>query len=388
WSSNNKKIDEFIKNAQKSEKYYDKIIEWIPFERLSNIKPIGEGGFGIVYSANWFDGKRKYLSENKKIKLTREEECKVALKGLKEGDFLEEFKASYECQLKKYSVEKYAIETYGITFDPINKKYMMVLEYADKGVLREYISKNFLKWEERIEILCSISDNLNHIHKQEICHRDLHSGNIIMTSVWDFKDLKISIYPLGNRIVVVSQVSQDAKNKSNIEPKIIDLGFSRKIGDATDNKIFGIEDYIAPEILFGSAQNYTKASDIYSLGVIMLEMSIGKSSELQPRFSSGGVQNCAETSDIYGLVISEMSTRKSSELRLELPNCYKQLAERCMHKEPSKRPTAEELYNELQEWKGILKKEENELDYKQRRIKLEFLNADKIDSVFSITLQE
>ncbi|CAG8737383.1 27279_t:CDS:1, partial [Dentiscutata erythropus] len=87
-----------------------------------------------------------------------------------------------------------------------------------------------------------------------------------------------------------------------------------------------------------------------------------------------------------------MSTRKSSELQLEFapgtPNYYKQLAESCIHKEPSERPTAEEVCKKLQEWKGILKKEENELDYKQRKVKLEFVNAVEIDSISSITLQQ
>ncbi|RIB20359.1 hypothetical protein C2G38_2035316 [Gigaspora rosea] len=217
-------------------------------------------------------------SENKKIKISREQNCIVALKSLKDekdGDFLKEFKAFYECQLKRYDVKKYAIETYGITYDPNKKKYMMVFEYGDKGSLKDYISKNVLKWQERIEILCSISENLSHIHKQEICHRDLHSGNIIMKSVWDFKDLYINIYTFGNLIIAVPQVLDENTNKSNIEPKIIDL-----------------------------------------------------------EFASG------------------------------TPNCYKQLAEKCMHEDPSKRPTAEEVYKTLQEWKkrkGIFK-EENEFN--------------------------
>ena len=38
---------------------YDGIIEWISFDRLVNIKKIGEGGFGSIFSATWLDGIRE-----------------------------------------------------------------------------------------------------------------------------------------------------------------------------------------------------------------------------------------------------------------------------------------------------------------------------------------
>ncbi|RIB29038.1 kinase-like domain-containing protein [Gigaspora rosea] len=45
---------------------YEDAIEWIPFNRLSNIELIGKGGFGFVYSAIWLDGIRK-IEEIKNI---------------------------------------------------------------------------------------------------------------------------------------------------------------------------------------------------------------------------------------------------------------------------------------------------------------------------------
>ncbi|CAB4422499.1 unnamed protein product [Rhizophagus irregularis] len=32
-------------------------LEWVPFDRFTNIEQIGEGGFSKVYSATWIDGK-------------------------------------------------------------------------------------------------------------------------------------------------------------------------------------------------------------------------------------------------------------------------------------------------------------------------------------------
>ncbi|EXX74792.1 kinase-like domain-containing protein [Rhizophagus irregularis DAOM 181602=DAOM 197198] len=42
----------------------------------------------------------------------------------------------------------------------------------------------------------------------------------------------------------------------------------------SDNKIYGVLSYIAPEVLNGDP--YTTSSDIYSFGVVMAELSSGK----------------------------------------------------------------------------------------------------------------
>ena len=67
------------------------MIEWIPFDRLNNIKKIGEGGFGSVFSATWLDGIRKINN----YKRAREQSSVVALKTLSSSkenstDFLKE----------------------------------------------------------------------------------------------------------------------------------------------------------------------------------------------------------------------------------------------------------------------------------------------------------
>ncbi|CAG8495450.1 4800_t:CDS:2 [Ambispora leptoticha] len=35
-------------------------IEWIPYDLLTNIELLAEGGFGIVYRAEWLDGRIPY----------------------------------------------------------------------------------------------------------------------------------------------------------------------------------------------------------------------------------------------------------------------------------------------------------------------------------------
>jgi serine/threonine protein kinase len=68
----------------KIEKYYDIIVEWIPYNQFNSIKEIGKGGFATVYLAIWKDGPLKCTHTNnnneKEYKRTPNEE--VTLKCL------------------------------------------------------------------------------------------------------------------------------------------------------------------------------------------------------------------------------------------------------------------------------------------------------------------
>src|SRR2546425_1163407 len=49
WTSGNIYIDNFIQEAQLSAKNEDHVLEWIPYNRLTNIKYLAKGGFSTVY---------------------------------------------------------------------------------------------------------------------------------------------------------------------------------------------------------------------------------------------------------------------------------------------------------------------------------------------------
>ena len=46
--------------------------------------------------------------------------------------------------------------------------------------LRKYLKNEFLNltWNEKLQLLNSITDNLDTIHSRKYVHKDLHSGNI------------------------------------------------------------------------------------------------------------------------------------------------------------------------------------------------------------------
>ena len=58
WTSGNETLDELIKNTQLKaiEYHYSNHIQWIPYDNLTNIEKIGEGGFANISKATWLNG--------------------------------------------------------------------------------------------------------------------------------------------------------------------------------------------------------------------------------------------------------------------------------------------------------------------------------------------
>ena len=75
----------------------------------------------------------------------------------------------------------YFIRFYGITKDPETNNFVMVMEYAKDGSLRQYLNKNFNSMDQFIKfnILKEIVRGLGSIHEEGLIHQDFHCGNIL-----------------------------------------------------------------------------------------------------------------------------------------------------------------------------------------------------------------
>src|ERR1700753_4103944 len=73
------------------------------------------------------------------------------------------------------------VKFYGITKDPETNNFMMVMEYAQCGSLRQHLNNSFnsLNWIDKLENLFYIAAGLKEIHKKGLIHHDFHCGNML-----------------------------------------------------------------------------------------------------------------------------------------------------------------------------------------------------------------
>ncbi len=228
----------------------------------------------------------------------------------------------------------FALEFYGVTKDPETKEFIMIVKFADEGNLRSNLSTNFnnILWKDKILYLLDLLFDLKNLHSLQYCHKDLHSGNILQQEGSSY---------------------------------LVDFGLSRPADEQkSDDKVYGVLPYIAPEVLNG--EPYTKASDIYSLGVIMTELSSGK-----PPFYD-------KKHDLS--LVLDICNRLRPEFGKGTPEFYKKLAYRCMNANPNQRPTISELFDIFDFWwdsDAEANKDVKKFGYYGREIKEAFEQADK-----------
>ncbi|EXX56704.1 Cdc15p [Rhizophagus irregularis DAOM 197198w] len=301
WTSGNKDIDEFIQQSQLNAVHYTKYLEWIPFEKFQNITYIAEGGFSKIYSAEWPEGYIDHWDIENQKWYREQYYSKYALKSLdNSSDICSDFLNEIKSHLQIYFVD--IVQCYGITQDPNNKEYMMVIYYCNDGNLRNYLnkSKNYIKYGSKMFDLQRIARGLLDIHNAEKVHKDFHSGNILFSSI----------------------------------PYISDLGMCRPANikqTVKEEGIYGVLPYMAPEVLRG--QQYTKAADIYSFGMIMNE------------FLSEEIPFNDIPHDEFLAI--EICKGLRPTISKDMPKLLADLIIKCWNAEIKNRPTIKELYQTL-----------------------------------------
>jgi eukaryotic-like serine/threonine-protein kinase len=187
------------------------------------LSPLGSGGFGTVYLAEdtWID---------KKVAL------KVAHRqhGLDFGQLLREPRLLASLNHPNIVSVLTAEKEEGIFF--------IVMEYVPGETLESIIIREgALDVARALDYTCQICNALDHAHGQNVIHRDLRPGNVLVTE---------------QGLV-----------------KVADFGTSRVLEIAAHGTtVIGSPPYMAPEQFHGKA---VFASDVYSLGVSMYQLLTG-----------------------------------------------------------------------------------------------------------------
>ncbi|RHZ74817.1 hypothetical protein Glove_219g162 [Diversispora epigaea] len=302
WTSGNVEIDKIIQMTQSDDDAKEwEIWRWINYSKFRDIEYLAEGGFGSIWKAEWIDMPEELFEFYKSNH--------VVLKKLKDSqeissEFLKELKANFQCR------DRYVLPILGITQDPKTKEHAIVLRYMKNGNLRDFLKQNnSLPWIERLWLLNSFIRGLEIIHSKGLIHRDLHPGNLMITEVYN--------------------------NSKHKFIRLGDLGLCRFANEiSSSGGAYGILPYIAPEVLH--KYQYTQASDIYSVGIIMWIISTGKIP-----FAIRAYDSELAVDIFNGL---------RPKINRDTPQCYIELMEKCWHKDPTKHPSTKMIFDTSERW--------------------------------------
>ncbi len=149
--------------------------------------------------------------------------------------------------------------------EDMNGHPFIVMEKLDGISLKERIRGNAMELEEILDIGIQVSDALGASHAKGIIHRDIKPANIFVTPTGQAKILDFGLAKLSREL----GTSEDAAPV--VEDSLTAIGV-----------IPGTAVYMSPEQARG--EELDPRSDLFSLGVVLYEMSTGK----KP-FSGGNV---------------------------------------------------------------------------------------------------
>lgn len=202
-----------------------------PGQGIEILRKLGSGAMGSVYEAHHEALDRrvavKFLSES-----LQDDTFGTAARFFKEAKAMAKLRSAYIAQI--YFAGNHAGRAY------------MVMEYIEGPNLDKYLAaKGKLKVREALAVCRDVLVGLSHAHKHGQIHRDIKPANIMLN-------------PDGQAI-------------------LLDFGLVRSLTEESMTQagtVLGTPRYISPEQVRGSQVDHR--SDLYSLGVIMFELIVGK----------------------------------------------------------------------------------------------------------------
>jgi serine/threonine protein kinase/tetratricopeptide (TPR) repeat protein len=214
------------------------------------IEEIGRGGMGAVFLARRVDG---------------EYEARAAVKligGIRTSEHLRRFRAERQilAGLDHPNIARLldGASTQGVPWVAMELVEGVPLgDGARPGVSAEpitrYCDARGYDLERRLRLFRQVLSAVQHAHQKAIVHRDLKPSNVLVTEA-DGEPL----------------------------PKVIDFGIAKIIasgedapGQTTHRALLGTLEYMSPEQAIGSHDSVDTRSDIYSLGVLLYELTTG-----------------------------------------------------------------------------------------------------------------
>ena len=265
---------------------------------------LGEGGMGVVFEA-------------RDVELDR----KVALKMLpaetaNDAHRLERFRR--EARAVASLNHPNIVTIYGI--ESAGNGHVLVMECIDGESLDKRIPTGGMSQSEIFDIAIPVAEALAVAHAGGVVHRDVKPANVMITrgglvKVLDFGLAKVA-------------APDDSGEGSATE---IDTRTGALTGEGV---VVGTAPYMSPEQLQGG--NVDERSDVFSLGVMLYEMTTGK----KPFDGRSGIE-------VASSILKDIP-EPASDVRADLPRHLGRIIEHCLQKNPDDRvQTVRDVRNQL-----------------------------------------
>ncbi|KAL8226236.1 hypothetical protein R6Q59_000217 [Mikania micrantha] len=225
---------------------------------------------------------------------------------------------------------------------------MLVYEFMPRGSLENHLFRRSsyiqpLSWNLRIKVALGAAKGLAYLHSPEakVIYRDFKSSNILIDSNYN---AKLSDFGLAK--------DGPADGKSHVSTRVM-----------------GTYGYAAPEYI--ATGHLTARSDIYSFGVVLLEILTGRRCIDKNRPT--GEQILVEFAKPYltskRRILYIMDPRLAGQYSPNVAMRAAMLATKCLLKEPKQRPAADEVVKALEQLQDLQKAADSsrrEVDQKNR----------------------
>ncbi|KAG8482720.1 hypothetical protein CXB51_024317 [Gossypium anomalum] len=266
---------------------------------------IGTGGYGSVYRTILPSGKVVAL---KKLHRLEAEQPAYDTSFRNEIKFLTEIR------------HKNIVKLHGFCLH--NRCMFLIYEYMEKGSLFYALSIDEeaveLDWTKRVNIVKGVAHALCYMHHDcnpPIVHRDISSNNILLNS--------------------------------ELEAFIADFGTARLLDPNSSNRtvIVGTYGYIAPELAYSLV--VTEKCDVYSFGVLALEILMGKHpGELLSTLSSSSSPSNIQNVMLNEILDPRLSPPRSRKMTEDIAFVVV-IAFACLWAKPKARPTIKSVSQEF-----------------------------------------
>ncbi|WVZ67209.1 hypothetical protein U9M48_016321 [Paspalum notatum var. saurae] len=274
---------------------------------------IGSGGFGIVYYGKLSDGKE------------------IAVKVPSNDSYQGKKQFKNEVSLLSRIHHRNLVAFLGYCHE--DGRNILVYEFMHNGTLKEHLHgrDKHISWMKRLEIAEDAAKGIEYLHTgctPSIIHRDIKTSNILLD-----KQMRAKVSDFGlSKLLLAAEAEADQQQQQQ------------------STNVRGTLGYLDPHYYI--SQQLTEKSDMYSFGIILLELISGRPPISTITFGEH-FRNIAPWAKLYyerGDIEAIIDPSMAGEYQ-DVQSIWKmaEAAVRCIDVDPRKRPCMPEVVKEIQE---------------------------------------